>query len=326
MAACLAGSLYGPAISMVSLVTPRKLRAREGEMKTKTMKYLSLAGVFLFFSSTGAAWASTTPPVPSDCELPNCCLAKIGFNDFSRVELIGGPTLVEGTCDLRSAYGEEVTVEPCYEYEYRITMSQSYRRYDPEDYIYFTFPYDPVNEILIGGEDLIKLYEPGEGVVLWAKDIYQIFVAKFLLPEANEFKIYSNVDQMSLATVGLQSGLKVGSCGIYGPAPPIYDPSEVFTLSSTEYINTSDGKLFKIIRDANTQCIIDAYECLDAPGCAEPRQLTSDPIGEVIKVKNGEFESDGEWAGSSNQKCNEALLKSLGEHTWVWISGRRVWR
>ena len=301
-------------------------------MLSKTVKYLLLAGLFLFFSSMGSACASTQTPVPVDCDLPNCCIAKIGWNDFSRVELIGdGPTLVEGACNLQSAYGEWETVEPCYEYKYSITIPQLYTRVDPEDYIYFTFPYDPVNEMLIGGEDLVKLYEPGEGVLWFGKDIHQLFIARFLLPEANELKIYSNVDQMSLATVGLQSGLKVGNCGIYGPAPPIYDPSEVFTLSSTEYINTSDGKLFKIMRDADTQCIRDAAECLDPPNCNSIRPLTASPIGEALQFvgvdgNNEPFVARGDWGGSINQKCNEAILKSVGDHTWVWISGRRVWR
>ena len=294
-------------------------------MKNKTMKYLLVTGIFLFFNVTGFAWAET-------CQVPATCQTDSGWS----IELLDITQQSETVCESNLGMG----IEECYLWEYRV-YNGTPGTTSGLTQLLLTIPTTCGGEepLFAGaGDPNIDLFPPGVGDQTsgFGKDILNISVARF---EPNNtgglFSFYSPYKRMAEATVAVAVKKGDGSCLIGGPSHSCYEePEDILTLSSTEFISTYDdntglSQLFKITRNADTKCIMDALECLNDT-CSSFRQLDPVPIEDAItlhNVVNGvPVDTPGQWSGGTNQKCNEAILKSVGNNTWVWISGRRVWR
>ena len=296
-------------------------------MENKTAKFLLSAGIFLFLVGSGvAAWAES-------CEVPMSCTTGSGWS----IELLRAPTLQSAEV-CKSALGLGVT--ECYLWEYEV--QNSYGNTSGLTQLLLTIPTTcgGVEPLFAGADDPnIELYPPGVGdpTSKLGLDILTIAVARFE-PNNTEgsFAFYSPEKTMAEATVAVSVKKGDGSCIIGGPSHSCYEePEDIITLSSTEFISTYDdntgrSQLFRIKRDQDTKCITDAFECYE-DDCTSGRPLDSVPIEEALTLHNidangAPVETPGQWSGGTNQKCNEAIFKSVGNNTWVWISGRRVWR
>jgi len=301
----------------------------EDSMKKKTTTIAFMVGMLLYFAGSAfAAWVAN----PENCVVPSCCQTVIGKQGW-QFQLIDGPTPVPSS--ERPEYdadGNLITWEDTWKYTYEVIASDNTAA---QSSILFTIPYAGPEEygykqVALAGDpdapDALFYYTNavGDPTTYFAQYVQQIRVAK-VPPSAGQYIFYSNVGTVSLGTGALKSGKDFGSCAIAVPDVNGYDSKAVFTLSSVEYISTSDGKVFRIVRDADTQCIIEGCEWDNTSGVCG-RYLTSVPIGEALTLHNDGVDSPGEWSGSTNQKCNEAIFKSEGDHTWVWVSGTRVWK
>lgn len=296
----------------------------------KTTKYFLFAGLFLFFAGTTVARA-----VDCDTKDPKCCDVTLNKSKWQFIligpELVDESTLpdrLKGMCTFYDSDGTLVPDTDCYQYDYQaIPVSGA-----PINQMYFTFPYNygPIPLYINGIEDVTEPgSEDGTATVDLGAYVQELFAGR--IPPNSETGLYSfwsNISQLALSSIGATSKSEFGTCGILGPNPYFgYDPDEIYTLSSTECISTSDDNgygYYKITRDDNTQCITEVRQCNDNT-C-----VTCDPpyvwvdIEDAIKYIASDGTSIGaKWSGQTNQICNESIIKA---NPWVWISGRRVWR
>lgn len=280
----------------------------------KKMRYFIFSGLFLFFASTGGALASVC-----DLPLPDWCEANLGKGGIWNFEFISGPTL--------TTHEKCGSIEECYEYQYLIT---------PPD------PLAPIGQAVLGVpsncelqiEGANQVYDIGKGDPDgFGAGYWNLFVARFP-PVADDYlngylvTVYANTGGVGFATIGIYSKNYFGSCGLTGPDPNGDNPNEVYTVAAiTEMATQPDGRIFRIWENADTQCIEDVCE-IEVHGGPCIRQLNSVPLDETIQYDS---EVIG-WEpmiviGNRNQKCFRAHGRSEDkDHTWIWISGRRVWR
>lgn len=280
----------------------------------KKIRYFLLAGLFLFFASTGVAWAET-------CEVPTDCDTDSGWHI----------QLLEVTQQSTEYCNEILGIEECYRWRYQVYNQDGTTVGLTQ--LLFTIPtLCGVQPLFAGDEANPSLYPPGDGDPTsgFGKDIESISVARF---EPNSsggfFSFYSPEKTMTEATVAVAVKKGDGSCLIGGPSHYGTETNEEpFTVSSEQIITTSDGERFWIVEDIDTQCIKEAYE-VNEDG-TKGRLLTQELIEINLYSKAGlEPGADGnplEYVGLTNQKCNRSIAKSKGPNTWYFISGRWMWR
>lgn len=288
-------------------------------MQNKTNLYIFVAVMSLFFASTAVAWQT-------ECEEPYCCVAEDVGKDDWQFRLVG-PVLVTDPATVTQCTG---LGDECYKYTYEI---ESYGG-DNISLAFFTIPNKYGEEVEIVGQSDSYKYAPagaggGSESNYFAEDVQEIRVAE--IPPNNDdgnFVFYSNIGSFNRITGYIKSGKSYGGCAIAGPDPNGYDPNEVYTISAVVEMATSDNRFFRLKENLQTECIEAAWE-ITALGGTVIR-----PLEPALLEDNVQYYSNtlNKWEktkmiGDRNQRCRRAILKSWDDNnTWVWISGKRVWR
>jgi hypothetical protein len=307
-----------------------------------TMRFL-VAGIFLLFSSTGAVWAgdcdlltSCTTPGGWTVTLPQIMLDDDGIpvldDNGDQIPIENPKPIIPCNQTFIDEIGDEVTPDECFLWTYRVAGPDGTT--SKLNHVNFTFPVNCESATLMKSvEGGMHLYPAGAGddTTSYGENIFEISIGKFTPNNTTQrWSFYSTEGRASDASVGLKVGKDFEACAIAGPSHYGSDPSEVFTFTAYEELETSDNKKFRFVRDPVSRCITYAEKWAMNPDTNEFEWIVMEkvPIGQVLKSYDpgsGEF-TDFEFGGNINQMCYEAYVKSKGDRTWFFINNRWVWK
>ena len=295
-------------------------------MQIKTMIRFLLAVMFLFFASTGGAWAESYE-VPTG-EVSTSCTTPAGWT----VELVDGYPKRFAPCDV--AFSDlTAPLEECFLWAYHVKNLDG--NTSGLNHVNFTFPVNYSQPTFMEqASGTMALYDPGKGdsSTGYGFNIFELFIGHFTPQSTTQiWSYYSSEGKQGAASVMLKVGKKYEGCSIVGPNSNGVDPTEIFTYSSLEEVTTSDNKKFQFERDSVTRCITNAWKAKLVNGEWVWESMDKVPIGQVLKAygenTSGTWEAKIEIGfGDTNQKCDDAWIKSEGENTWYKINGKWVWR